>query len=278
MTEPIVIAILAKDKEYCLPLFLQSIYNQTYPKDQIHLYIRTNDNKDATQQILEEWLERVRGEYLSVFYNSESVDSSLKEYKEHQWNTHRFSVLAAIRQDSVNYAKAKGAHYFVADCDNFIVPETLERLYKNRALGVIAPLLESPINYSNYHHCCTQNGYYKDCDEGRIIRYNKVRGLIEVDVAHCAYLIAHQFLNKIVYDDDSGRMEYVIFSHWLRYHKIPQLIDNTIDYGFLVSPYPEDSAKEFKMSVRNHFLSKYKCLFNPTTPAFCEYLLALLNF
>jgi hypothetical protein len=274
----IVVAILAKDKEYCLPLFLQSIYNQTYPKDQIHLYVRTNDNKDKTEEILNEFISRVGSEYASVFYDGGSIDLTLKEYKEHQWNPHRYSILAKIRQDSINYARAKGAHYFVADCDNFIVPETLERLYKNRDLGVIAPLLESQINYSNYHHCCTDNGYYKDCDEGRIIRYNKVRGLIEVAVAHCTYFIDNRFLDKIVYDDCSDRMEYVIFSHWLRFHKIPQFIDNTIDYGFLVSPYPEDSAKEFKECILNIFFKKYKILFKPTTPEFAKYFLTLFNF
>lgn len=274
----VVIAILAKDKEYCLPLFLQSIYNQTYPKDQIHLYVRTNDNKDKTEEILNEFISNYGKEYASVFYDGGSVDPTLKEYKEHQWDGERCSILAKIRQESINYARAKGADYFVVDCDNFIVPETLERLYKNRDLGVIAPLLETYSAYSNFHHCCTDTGYYQNCSEYDSIVLKKTRGLIEVAVAHCTYFIANKYLNKIVYDDCSSRYEYVIFSHWLRYHKIPQYIDNTIDYGFLVNPNPEDSAKEFKYSLFKGFLQKYIGLFKPATPEFAKYFLTLFNF
>ena len=41
----IVIAILAKDKEYSLKFYLECIYNLNYNKKNIHLYIRSNDNK-----------------------------------------------------------------------------------------------------------------------------------------------------------------------------------------------------------------------------------------
>ncbi len=54
--EEIVIAILAKDKEYCLDFYLNCILNQTYDKKKIHLYIRTNDNKDNTQDILDNFI------------------------------------------------------------------------------------------------------------------------------------------------------------------------------------------------------------------------------
>lgn len=49
-------------------------------------------------------------------------------------------MLTRLRQESVEWAKARGTHYFVVDYDNFIVPDTLETHLETR-LSVIGPLL-----------------------------------------------------------------------------------------------------------------------------------------
>lgn len=275
MPEPVVVAILAKDKEYCLPLFLQSIYNQTYPKNLIHLYIRTNDNKDNTAEVLREWLEAHQNEYASCTAIFDSVDETLKEYAEHQWNPHRFSVLGKIRESSIEFAKSIDAHYFTADCDNFLTPNTLQRLAEVGHLGVVSPLLDSSIRSSNLHHCADPNGYYKECGEYNAVRYKRVRGLIEVEVAHMTYWINKEFLSKIVYNDSSNRYEYVIFSHWLRFFGIKQFMDSREDYGFLLC---DDDLKNWKEVIFKHFFISYKELFNPATPQFAKYLLTLFDF
>ena len=69
-----------------------------------------------------------------------------------------------MRQESVDWARERGTHYFIADCDNFIVPETLEEMLKT-GLPVIGPLLPNgdiPLNcYANYHYDVDENGYFK---------------------------------------------------------------------------------------------------------------------
>ena len=52
MDDNILIAILAKDKAYVLPLYLKCIYNLNYPKHKILLYIRSNDTVSYTHLTL----------------------------------------------------------------------------------------------------------------------------------------------------------------------------------------------------------------------------------
>ena len=137
----VVIAILAKDKSYCLDFYLTCIYNQTFDKKRIHLYIRTNDSKDNAEEILESFIEEHGSEYASVYYNNDSINETFKDLDEHDWTEERLKVLRRLRQESIEYAKEKDAHYFVVDCDNFIVADTLECMYRDRESGIIAPLL-----------------------------------------------------------------------------------------------------------------------------------------
>ena len=236
-SKDLVIAILAKDKGFSLPLYLECIYKQTYPKSHTHLYIRTNDNKDNTVDILKQFIKDHESEYASVYFDDTSIDESLKKYKHHEWNSHRCKILGKIRQDSIDYAKQRNAHYFVADCDNFIVPETISELLKNSENGIIAPMLNSnrdgDVAYSNYHYDIDKNGYLKKHDLYTKLLYRNIKGLIEVPVVHCTYFINNEFLNDIVYDDESYRYEYVIFSDVLRNKNIPQILDNRQFYGII---------------------------------------------
>jgi hypothetical protein len=192
-----------------LDLYFKSLYNQDYPKNKIHLYIRTNDNKDQTEQKLLTFIEKYSGEYASVYYNSESVSESLKKYSSHEWNTERFKVIAKLRQESIDYCIQKGLHYFISDCDNFISPNTISELFKLRTLGVIAPMLKirkpdntiniyNNENYSNYHYSVDNNGYYSSNPFYFNIIKHEIRGIFEVKVVHCTYFIHNrlQYLLK----------------------------------------------------------------------------------
>ena len=242
----IVIAILAKDKESVLPFYLHCIYNQTYNKKYIHLYIRTNDNNDNTNSILTEFIEKYGNEYASVYFDNSSISETLKQYTNHEWNSFRFSILGKIRQDSVDYALKLNAHYFVADCDNFIIPTTIEKLIQNKECGVISPILRTPMinslssninynnpSYSNYHYDVDKNGYYKYNDKYFTILNNDITGLVRVCCLHCAYFIPKKYLSLVKYNDGTNRYEYVIFSETLRKQNVPQYMDNTNKYGFL---------------------------------------------
>lgn len=248
----VVIAILAKDKEPVLSFFLDCIYKQTYPKKNIHLYIRTNDNRDNTERILTNFIEKYGDEYASVWFDASSISEQLKQYSSHEWNPFRFNLLGKIRQDSIEYAKNIQAHYFVVDCDNFLIPITLEKMMKNRMDGVVSPMLRtwnkvSKPFYSNFHYSVNNNGYYSPHDYYYFILQRKIIGRIEVKCVHCTYFIPNPYLPFIKYIDGSERYEYVIFSDGLRKKNIPQYIDNTHQYGYLTFVETSEAfEKEFK--------------------------------
>jgi len=62
----VTIAILAKKKAATLPLYLDCILSQTYPKEKTLLYIRTNDNTDNTTEILKDFIEPHGHKYKQV--------------------------------------------------------------------------------------------------------------------------------------------------------------------------------------------------------------------
>lgn len=235
-TDFVTIAILAKDKAHVLPLYLNIIENQTYPASKIKLYIRTNNNNDNTAQVLEEWIEKVKDRYSEINYNSNNVEERVQEYTPHAWNDLKLTVLKRLRQESIEWARTKGTHYFVVDCDNFIAFDTLEVLL-NTGLPVVGPLLrngDNPLSfYSNYHFVTDEFGYYKYSDSYFDIFHQKIKGLIEVEVIHCTYLVRNEVLEFVSYIDETSRYDYVIFSHTLRKAGIPQYIDNRRDYGKL---------------------------------------------
>lgn len=232
----VTLVILAKDKGHVLPAYLQAVENQTYPKEQIKLYIRTNNNRDNTQQVLEDWIARAGSQYNEIHYDASDVAERVQDYSPHDWNTLKLDVLKRIRQDSIDWAVARGTHYFVVDCDNFIIPQTLERMLAT-GLPVVGPFLKNVDNpasfYSNYHHMADENGYFKSSHHYYDIFNRHTRGLVEVDVIHCTYLIRREVLPHARYEDGTRRFEYVIFSDTLRKLGIPQYLDNRIQYGWL---------------------------------------------
>lgn len=237
MAEPLVcIAILAHNKENALPIFLKCLDAFDYPKGRITLYIRTNNNNDRTTEILDDWISTNREKYHSHHYDSSDIDGAPREHGRMEWNASRFKVLGAIRQESITYAKnANADYYFVVDCDNFLAPSTLKALV-NLQLPVVAPFLRVGFSnkiYSNYHAAINDSGYYKDTPLYYWIFNREVIGITELPVVHCTYLIKRDAFDKVSYDDNSSRYEYVIFSDSMRQAGIPQYLDNRKIYGVL---------------------------------------------
>tara|TARA_R100001377_G_scaffold71991_1_gene47718 strand:+ start:512 stop:1915 length:1404 start_codon:yes stop_codon:yes gene_type:complete len=254
----IVVAILAKDKEYCLDFYLTCILNQTYDKKKIRLWIRTNDNKDNTQGVLDRFVKKHGKKYLSVYYNSDPISDSLKEYNEHEWNSDRFNILGAIRQESINYAIEKDSHYFVADCDNFITNDTIEHFYNLKYNKFVGPMLKLSQTkyYANFHNVACPSGYFAENDMYYNIWSRKVKGLIKVDTLHCTYFINNNTLKDVTYNDGSGRYEYAILAHALRKKGINQYMDNTRFFGFLFLN--DQIQTSFDNFINENWLSSYK--------------------
>ncbi len=87
--------------------------------------------------------------------------------------------------------------------------------------------------YSNYHAEVDANGYYENCDQYHWILARYVRGIVEVPVVHCTYLVRADVIHTLTYEDTSNRHEYVVFSESARKAGIPQYLDNRQVYGYI---------------------------------------------
>lgn len=246
--EYVTIAILAKDKAHTLPVYLECLENQTWPANKTYLYIRTNNNNDDTAEVLRDWIARVGARYAKIYFDDTDVAEPVQQFKQHEWNYTRFRVLGKIRQDSADWARENNSHYFVADCDNFICPDTIESMIKTN-VPIVAPFLRCQGYerrfYSNYHDALDSNGYYIPSVFYYDILDQRVKGIIEVLLVHCTYFIRHEVLHTVCYDDESARYEYVIFSHSARRQNVPQYIDNRKIYGYVsFAENTEDFEKE----------------------------------
>lgn len=255
MTQPnVFLALLVKQKKAVLPLFLESLNNWDYPKENIFIYIRTNNNTDNTKQLLEEWIDKYSSEYKGCLYNSEDVPEKVEKYDIHFWNGERFRVLGKIRQESMKQALLTDCeYYFVVDIDNFLFPETLKELVK-LDLPIVAPFLryavalgenaDTPIEaakreghmsryYSNYHDKVDDFGSIIAEDVYYKILNQEIKGIIECMCVHCTYLIKREYLSELSYLEQSDRWEYMVFSNSARNKAIPQYLDNRTIYGVL---------------------------------------------
>ena len=232
----ITIALLVKQKAAILPSWLEMIEALDYPKERINLFVRTNNNTDNTTAILRQWVSKVQGAYRQIHFDDSDASVEVEKYGVHEWNAQRFALLAAIRDSSIAWARGVDSDYFVVDCDNYLVPDTLRRLQAWN-VPVVAPLLhcvdpEQP-GYSNYHSLITPTGYYVEHENYYNFLAGRIRGCIEMPVVHCTYYIKGEYLPQISYHDGSEDYEYVIFSRNLRAKGIPQYLDNTKLYGYL---------------------------------------------
>lgn len=232
----VLLAILAKQKENSLPLYLKCIEELDYPKSAIVLYVRTNNNRDRTEPLLRDWLARVGHLYAAVEFDHHDVDMPVQNFGIHEWNATRFKVIGDIRQESLaKTLQYDCAYYFVADVDNFIRPNTLAEMVA-LDLPIVAPFLRclnSSAYYSNFHSDVDNNGYYVDCAQYYWIANRWISGVFEVPVVHCTYLVRADVIPELRYTDLTQRFEYVIFSDSARRAAIPQYIDNRQVYGYI---------------------------------------------
>lgn len=228
----VTVAILAKDAGHVLPLHLDCISKLRYPKDRLYLYVRTNNNNDATATVLRQWLDKVGDAYAGVHFDDSDVTVPVEGYDPHEWNPERVKVLGAIRQASIQWAYERNSHYFVSDCDNFFSPDALVASTAT-GLPIVAPLLTSSGAYANYHEAVNEWGYLDQTPLYLSLLGQEVRGLIEVPVVHCTYFVRHEVIPGLSFDDDSNRHEYVIFSDSARKLGVQQYLDNRKIYGHI---------------------------------------------
>lgn len=234
----ILLAILARQQEAALPLYLACLEALDYPKSSIVLYIRTNDNTDRTESILREWVARVGPLYSGVEFDAGDVGIPVEPSGADQGEARRARFVGQIRNISLRRALDLGCEfYFTADVNNFVRPCTLRELSALN-LPMVAPFLRSIApggSQSNYHAEIDANGYYRSCDQQLWVFHRWIRGVIELPVVNGTYLLRTDVIPELTYEDTTARHNYVVLSHSARKAAIPQYIDNRQVYGYILA-------------------------------------------
>jgi hypothetical protein len=181
---------------------------------------------------------RVKDRYKGIYYDDTDVLERVQDYGHHEWNTLRLAVIGRIRNESLRWAKEHNSHYFSIDCDCFIQPHTLETLM-SYDLPIVAPLLHTGIPLWNYYAKVSPCGYFGQGSETELVG---IKGIIEVPLVHCSYLIRYDYLDKLTYTDTTERYEYIIFSDSARQHDIQQYVDARELYGWTTAT---ETAEQF---------------------------------
>lgn len=140
---------------------------------------------------------------------------------------------------------------FFCDADYFICANTLKELVALN-LPIVAPFLRavgSDELYSNFHGEIDAAGYYEACDQYFWIVNRWVRGIFEVPVVHCTYLVRKDVIGMLNYEDETGRFGYVIFSDSARKASIPQYLDNRQIYGYVAFDRPGGPNNENELEA-----------------------------
>lgn len=249
--------ILAKDKAPVLPLYLECIENLDYPKGDMIVYIRTNNNNDNTGSILLDWYNKVEG-YKSIFLDDQDVFERVQDYRGHEWNDLRLNVIRRLRDDGLNECrKTKADFYFTVDCDNFVKPNTLSALV-NANQPVIAPLLryaydpnekaENPWAnpwYSNFSNKVNEYGDVMDNPDYYGLLEREFPGLHKVELVHATYLVRRDIVDVISYQNGTMGWDYINFASNLRRAGIPQILDNREVYGCMTLAENETASRSY---------------------------------
>lgn len=234
----VLVAILASQSEEELPLYLECIDALDYPKSSIVLHIRTYNNTDRTEHLLREWVGRVGHLYGGVEFDAADVETRVEQRGGDEGNVTRLRVPGHIRKLSLDRALQHACDfYFIANVGSFVRRCTLRDLVALN-LPIVAPFLRSmgPGDfYANFHAEIDVNGYYEECDQYAWTLHRWVRGILEMPVVNCTYLIRVDVLNDLAYEDGTHRDEYVVFSESARKQGTPQYLDNRQVYGYVAT-------------------------------------------
>lgn len=253
MTLPrVLVAIHAKQAAGLLPYYLQCLEAQDYPKDHIGIRVSTNNNTDSTYDMLMAWVNRSingpdRFAHMELWQGN--FPEPVQDHGAHEWTPERFSVLGRVRQETIQRTlDLEFDFYFTADVDNFLHPHTLRTLVSLN-LPIVAPFLKNADRqpgeegslYSNFHDGVDANGYLRQTPNYMPIFTQQAKGIHEVPVVHCTYLVRADAIPHLRYQDGTGRHEYVIFAESARKASIKQYLDNREVYGWLT--FEPDSRK-----------------------------------
>jgi hypothetical protein len=277
MTElPLVLVhVLAKNKEKTLPLYLETLKEWDYPKDRIYLYIRTNNNEDATEKLLLDFVMEYGHEYKGYIFEGNDIPRPINGTKNHDWTTERLNVLRGLRDKGLRVATEIGADfYFVSDVDNYLLPHTLRTLVEANQ-SAIAPLLRlaigagetydsehitlaaNPDNYSNFDTQVVETGDTRNGEFQHLfgqdyydILNRKNPGIHKVAIIHCTYLLSRDTFTRVSYQNGVDGYDYIILAYNLRITRTPMYLDNREVYGCLTLAENANACSDYLERVK----------------------------
>lgn len=240
-------AILVRNAAVFLPLFLDCVANLDFPKRQICLDVFTNDNSDNTSSLIRDWLSAHGNEYHSVDFE-DTTNPLVSSEDKLTWSDNHFMAIKEIRNASLERAMRQNVDFlFVCDVDVFLLPSTLSALIELN-MPIVGPLIrfEDPYNInSNFAPMLDASGqpFFETSNYGPILSQS-IRGVIDVPVIHCCYLIRKDVLPRVTYTNlhSKTRHEYLTFAENARHSKIPMFLDNRQLYGVSTMRNPDDLA------------------------------------
>ncbi|XP_050432465.1 glycosyltransferase 25 family member [Adelges cooleyi] len=246
------VAILVRNKAHTLPYFLSAFESLDYPKDRIHLWIRSDHNSDTSPQVLNEWISTSGTAYHSIDIK---INKESSQYDEEigpaHWPNSRFQHIIELKETAINSARNFWADYiWFLDCDVFMINRLTLKLLIKKNYPVVAPMLKSDGLYSNFWCGMTDNYYYKRTPDYAPIIERKSRGCFHVPMVHSSVLIdlRFQITNHLTFDQNlllnyTGPLDDIItFAISANFSGIPFYVCNDEFYGYITIPLEKDSS------------------------------------
>jgi len=277
------ISVMVRNKEHALPYFLSSLYKQSYPKNRIILYLRSDHNQDRSIQVLQAWLSDVKParEYHDIITH---LDEACKEQScllegeidPVSWTEERFEHIMQLRQEALEIARFSLADYFFSlDCDVFLTDTSALQNLVDRDLEVVAPMLTTTGMYSNFWAGMSDTFYYQRTEQYRQILDRKEVGCFSVPMVHTATLISlrHLSSDKLAYlperiDDYPGpRDDIIVLALSARLSDIPLHVCNDLHYGVLTTPLEEGQSLADNIHILRDTLLEATVKSEPVIPS-----------
>ncbi|KAG7265107.1 hypothetical protein CRUP_020064, partial [Coryphaenoides rupestris] len=248
----VLVALLCRNSEHSLPLFLGTVERLNYPKNRLALWVGTDHNIDNTSALLEDWLAQVQSNYHYVEWSHQenSSDYGGEEAGPKHWTSTRYEHVMKLRQAALDAARELWADYFLlVDCDNLLTNRDVlwELMQENRT--AVAPMLESRGAYSNFWGGMTPEGYYKRTPAYMPIRRREHRGCFAVPVVHSTFLLdlrraaSHLLAFHPAHPDYTwGPDDVTAFAYSARMAGVQMFVCNRQTYGYLPVPLPAHST------------------------------------
>jgi hypothetical protein len=180
----IFVVMLVRNKAHCLAHHLRGIQNLNYPRQRLHLYIRTGSNLDDTHDILGEWVAENRPLYGSCDFKV--ADTGCYTYDVVD------GVLNGLRRSAADRCRELGHRYmFYIEADVALTScDCLQELIACDKT-IVAPLVRRQSNqmYTNFWGDMDSNRYYARSPDYPAIAMGKQRGCFAVPLVREVFLV-----------------------------------------------------------------------------------------